>query len=321
MAAGLNWYKADLRELSFVLFEQFGSASSLGKAPFEAWGEDEASAVLDETYRFAREVLGPLNAAGDREGCRVEDGQVKTPKGFKDAWKQLYEARLQDARRGHRPRRPGRAADAAGAGGGAALRREHRRSTCTRAWPTARPRSSPSSARPEQSKRYVGADAQRHVGRDDVPHRAARRHRRRLGEVHRASGNGDGKYGIKGTKIFISGGDHDLADNIIHLVLARVEARPPGTKGLSLFIVPKLRSTRTARVGREQRRHRRLHRAQDGHQRLGDLRAQLRRERRLRRRAGRHRREPRHGADVQDDERRAHRRRHPGPGARRRPRT
>jgi hypothetical protein len=59
MAAGLNWYKADLRELSFVLLEQFRLGELLGKAPYEAWGEDEARAVLDAAYRFAREVLGP----------------------------------------------------------------------------------------------------------------------------------------------------------------------------------------------------------------------------------------------------------------------
>ena len=92
MAAGLNWYKADLRELSFVLLEQFRLGELLGKAPYEAWGEEEAKAILDATYRFAREVLGPLNATGDREGCRIEDGQVRTPKGFKDAWRQLYES-------------------------------------------------------------------------------------------------------------------------------------------------------------------------------------------------------------------------------------
>src|SRR5262249_58515796 len=59
----------------------------------------------------------------------------------------------------------------------------------------------------------------------------------------------DGLYDIRGSKIFISGGDHDLADNIIHLVLARVEAAPPGTKGLSLFIVPKLRVDADGKVG------------------------------------------------------------------------
>src|SRR5262249_25713408 len=91
MAAGLNWYKADLRELSFVLLEQFRLGELLGKAPFDAWGEDEARAVLEAAYRFGREVLGPLNAAGDREGCRIEAGQGQTPKGCQGAWKQLDE--------------------------------------------------------------------------------------------------------------------------------------------------------------------------------------------------------------------------------------
>src|SRR5690606_12628355 len=64
----------------------------LGKAPVEPWGHDEASVVIDEAYKFACEVLRPLNAAGGREGGRIEYGAVKTPKGFKEAWKQIYEA-------------------------------------------------------------------------------------------------------------------------------------------------------------------------------------------------------------------------------------
>src|SRR5229473_243329 len=91
MGNGINWYQADLRELKFVLLEQFRYGEIAGRAPFEAWGVEEATAVLEETYRFAREVLGPLNATGDREGCRLEGGQVITPKGFKDAWRKLYE--------------------------------------------------------------------------------------------------------------------------------------------------------------------------------------------------------------------------------------
>src|SRR5687767_10442208 len=92
MTAGINRYKADLREMEFVLLEQFRFEQLGGKAPFESWGPDEAKAVLRETYRLAKEVLGPLNASGDREGCRLEGGAVKTPKGFKDAWQKLYEA-------------------------------------------------------------------------------------------------------------------------------------------------------------------------------------------------------------------------------------
>ena len=91
MAAGINRYKADLREMFFVLFEQFGFEAVAGKQPFQGWGRDEARAVLEETYRFAKRVLGPLNSTGDREGCRLENGRVITPSGFRDAWRQLYE--------------------------------------------------------------------------------------------------------------------------------------------------------------------------------------------------------------------------------------
>src|SRR5690349_3069219 len=87
-----NRYKADLREMRFLVFEQFKLGEVLGSAPFESWGSDEVSMVLDESYKFACEVLGPLNAIGDREGCRIEGGEVKTPRGFKEAWDKLYEA-------------------------------------------------------------------------------------------------------------------------------------------------------------------------------------------------------------------------------------
>ena len=119
----------------------------------------------------------------------------------------------------------------------------------------------------------------------------------------RAEAAADGTHRITGTKVFITGGEHDLTDQIVHLVLARLPDAPPGTAGISLFVVPKLRPRR-----RPKRRHVRIDRAQDGHPRLGDLRAPLRgRRRRARRRAQR-----RHGADVHDDEPRPPGRRHPG---------
>ena len=98
----------------------------------------------------------------------------------------------------------------------------------------------------------------------------------------RATPNGDGSWSIKGTKIFISFGDHDLADNIVHLVLARTPDAPAGTRGISLFLVPKVR-----RDGSVERRPRGIDRAQDGAARLADLRAEFRRPRRLPRRADR----------------------------------
>ncbi|MGZ6132220.1 MAG: acyl-CoA dehydrogenase [Myxococcaceae bacterium] len=247
MAAGLNWYKADLRELSFVLLEQFRLGELLGKAPYEAWGEDEAKAVLDAAYRFAREVLGPLNASGDREGCRIEGGQVRTPKGFGDAWKQLYENGFKAL---------GVSTDHGGQGAPQALvvLVEELLSGANPAF-NMYPGLAFGAAEtivecgtPEQTKRYAekmldgtwGGTmclTEPHAGSDVG---SAKTSARRLG---------NGKYAIKGTKVFISGGDHDLAENIVHLVLARVDGAPPGTKGLSLFIVPKKRIDASGKVG------------------------------------------------------------------------
>ena len=72
----INRYKADLREIFFLLFEQFKVKDLLGKAPFEAWGEEEVRQSVTECYRWVREVSGPLNAIGDAQGCTLKDGKV-----------------------------------------------------------------------------------------------------------------------------------------------------------------------------------------------------------------------------------------------------
>ena len=91
----------------------------------------------------------------------------------------------------------------------------------------------------------------------------------------RAAPQADGSYKITGTKIFISAGEHDLAENIIHLVLARIEGAPAGTKGISLFIVPKFLPGQGRRARRAQRRRLRLDRREDGHPRQFHLRHEL----------------------------------------------
>src|ERR1700689_2780407 len=78
--------------MNFLLFEQLHLEALLNKAPYEAWGEDEVRSSIAECYKWVQNVSGPLNAIGDAEGCRVENGRVKTRTGFKEAWKQLYEA-------------------------------------------------------------------------------------------------------------------------------------------------------------------------------------------------------------------------------------
>src|ERR1700755_1848536 len=87
-----NYYKSNLRDLTFLLFEQFKLGDLLGKAPYANWGKDEVLAVLEESYGWVQKHLGPHNRSGDEEGCRLVDGQVRVPAGFKDAWKALYEA-------------------------------------------------------------------------------------------------------------------------------------------------------------------------------------------------------------------------------------
>ena len=100
MSQPINRYKADLREVNFVLFEQCKLGEYLGKGPFAEWGEEEVRMTLNEAYRFATEVTGPLNAVGDA-GCKLVDGQVVTPEGFKDAWGKLYEIEKRTKKEGY----------------------------------------------------------------------------------------------------------------------------------------------------------------------------------------------------------------------------
>lgn len=239
MTQPVNRFKADLREFRFVLFEQLRFDQILGKTPYAGWGRDEVEMVLTEIDRFAREIVGPLNAVGDRVGCRVEDGQVKVPPGFKQAWDKLYEAGWktlsapsewggQDA-----PYTMHALVEEFLCGANASFSMypglAHGAAEVIHAFGTR-----------EQKERYLAhmfngkwggtmCLTEPHAGSDVG---AATTSARRLP---------DGTYAIRGTKIFISGGDHDMAENVIHLVLARIEGAVPGTKGLSLFIVPKRR--------------------------------------------------------------------------------
>ena len=241
----INRYKADLREMFFLLFEQFEVQSLLGQAPYEAWGEDEARTTLTECYRWVREVLGPLNVTGDIEGCRIEDGRVLTPKGFKEAWKKLYEAGWKSI---------GVSPEHGGGGAPQSLRvlMEELQSGANTAF-----NMYPGLA-------FGAAEVIESFGTHDQKERFMTRMLdgrwggtmcltepqagSDVGAASTSAKKVDGEgYSIKGTKIFISGGDHDLSfeDNVIHLVLARVEGAPAGTKGLTLFIVPRVREDGT----------------------------------------------------------------------------
>ena len=235
----INRYKADLREFSFVLFEQFGIKNILGQGPFEAWGEEEVRSSIAECYRFVREVTGPINVIGDTEGCRIENGSVKTPRGFQDAWKKLYEAGWKSVAA---PTEHG----GAGAPSSVVTCVEEMlcgSNTAFNMYPGLTYGAAEVIAQfgtPDQQalfceRMFTGKWAgtmcltEPHAGTDVGSSKTT------------AKRNADGSYSIRGTKIFISAGDHDLAEDIIHLVLARVDGAPAGTKGLTLFIVPKMR--------------------------------------------------------------------------------
>jgi alkylation response protein AidB-like acyl-CoA dehydrogenase len=226
--------------MSFLLFEQFRLGELLGKAPFEAWGEQEVKTSLAECYRWAREVVGPLNAPADAEGCRVENGAVRTPKGFKEAWKSLYEAGWKSI-----------AVDPEWGGAGAPHSLQVLIEELISGANTAFGMYPGLAFGAAEVIESFGTDEQKKLY---CPRMFGGRWGGTMCLTEPQAGsdvgsakttatmNADGTYSIRGTKIFISGGDHDCVDNIVHLVLARVDSAPAGTKGLTLFIVPKVRA-------------------------------------------------------------------------------
>ena len=235
----INRYKADLRDFFFLMFEQFQLQDVLGNEPFEEWDEDTIREVMAQVYRFAQDVTGPLNRHGDTVGCRLEDGQVYVPEGFDEAWRKIYEAGW---------RTLGSPAEFGGMESPATVavlsdELISGSNTAFNMYPGLALGAAELIAEfgtAEEKKLYVermmngtwGGTmclTEPHAGSDVGA------------STTTASPNGDGKYKIRGTKIFISGGDHDMAQNIIHLVLARIDGAVAGTKGLSLFIVPKKR--------------------------------------------------------------------------------
>jgi alkylation response protein AidB-like acyl-CoA dehydrogenase len=239
MAHAQNRFRADLREIQFVMFEQFRIGELLGKPPYQEWGEEEIRMALSECYRFACEVIGPLNGVGDEVGCRLENGQVITPPGFQEAWKKLYEQGWKSL--AVDPKHGGQGAPYAMAvmveemlsGANAAF-------TMYSALTLGAAELVQEFGTEDQHRRYLTPMLNGRFGGTMC-----------LTESHAGSDVGaartravvrpDGSYDISGTKIFISAGDHDLTENIVHLVLARIDGAPAGTKGLSLFVVPKRR--------------------------------------------------------------------------------
>jgi len=234
-------YKAPLDDMRFVLNDVLG-VSSLAQIPAFAGVDDATTAqFLTEVAKLAEDVLFPLNASGDREGCQHhrDTRSVTTPKGFKEAYRQFCEAGL-----------PGFACDPAygGLGMPAVLNTALSEMFCSANMAFGMYPGLSHGAynalheygTPEQKEKYlpklVSGEwtgtmclTEPQCGTD-------------LGLIKtKAVPQDGGSYKITGTKIFISAGEHDLAENIIHLVLAKIDApdTPLGIRGISLFVVPK----------------------------------------------------------------------------------
>ena len=230
-------YKAPLREYNFLLYELLGIQQYSNLPGFSEASEDLVRAILEEAAKLTEEVLQPLNQVGDREGCKLENGVVTTPTGFKQAYATLVEggwpALVADPEYGGQglPNSLGvifnEMVSSANMAFGMYPGLSHGAYSALHQHGT-----------DEQKQKYlpklVSGEwtgtmnlTEPHCGTD-------------LGLLRtKAVPQGDGTYKISGQKIFISAGEHDLAENILHLVLARIEGAPAGVKGISLFLVPK----------------------------------------------------------------------------------
>ncbi|MGO2226391.1 MAG: acyl-CoA dehydrogenase family protein, partial [Psychrobacter celer] len=232
-------YKAPLRDIQFVMHELLDSESHYKTLPaFQEADRELMDSLFEMAASFAENELSPLNQSGDAEGCQFDNGTVTTPTGFKEAYKQYCELGF-----------PALSAEEEFGGQNMpfSLSTVINEMIGTANWSFSMyPGLSHGAI---QTIEHHGTDEQKqtylekmvtgewsgtmclteaHAGSD-------------LGIIRtKAEPNDDGTYSITGQKIFISAGEHDLTDNIIHIVLARLPGAPAGTKGISLFIVPKV---------------------------------------------------------------------------------
>ncbi len=241
-------YKAPLRDMRFLMNEVFDYPKHYSK--LSNGGEatpDMVEAILGEAARLCEEVLAPLNLPGDLEGCHFENGEVTTPKGFKDAYDQYVAGGWQGL---------SHPAEYGGQGMPMSMGLFKSEMMGTANWSfTMYPGLSLGAmntimqhATVEQKAVYMPPLTEgRWTGTMCLTEPQCGTD---LGQVKtKAETNADGSYRITGTKIFISAGDHDLAENIIHIVLARLPDAPAGTRGISLFIVPKFKVNADGSVG------------------------------------------------------------------------
>jgi alkylation response protein AidB-like acyl-CoA dehydrogenase len=230
-------YRAPVSDIAFALNHAAGFSDALAEGVYGDLGADEVAAILEEAGRFASDEIAPLNAVGDKFGTPFKDGAVTMPPG----WKETYRAWSQAGWNGL-------AAPAQWGGQGL----PHAvNAACIEMWNSA---AMAFGLGPFLT--MAGVDALAQHGSDALKRAYLPKlvsgewmGTMQLTEPQagsdvgalrtRAERAGDGTYRITGQKIFITYGEHDLTDNIIHFVLARLPDAPPGTRGISLFLVPK----------------------------------------------------------------------------------
>ena len=241
-------YNPPLQDIRFALRDVLDFDAHYATLPgAEEATPDTVDAILEEGAKFAREVLSPLNAVGDSEGCTWKDGTVTTPTGFREAYQQYVEGGWPSMVQ----------SEAMGGQGlpeslGTVL--SEMNGTANWSWAMypglshGAMNTLAAHGTVEQQQAYLSklvsgewtgtmCLTESHCGTD-------------LGLLKtRAEPNDDGSYSITGQKIFISAGEHDMADNIVHIVLARLPDAPAGTRGISLFIVPKFSLSSEGEIG------------------------------------------------------------------------
>ncbi|MEP1384639.1 MAG: acyl-CoA dehydrogenase C-terminal domain-containing protein [Paraglaciecola sp.] len=230
-------YKAPQKEALFVMNELLGYEKHYADLGFEDASPDMVEAIFSEAAKFAENELAPINAIGDQEGCKWDDGVVTTPTGFKEAYQKYVEGgwtgmtHPEEFGGQNLPYSLGSIiAEWFSAANHSWAMYPGLSQGCMetlKEWGT-----------PEQQKMFLNnlvagtwtgtmCLTEPHCGSD-------------LGMLKcKAVPNDDGSYSLTGTKIFISAGEHDMSENIVHIVIARLPDAPSGTKGISLFVVPK----------------------------------------------------------------------------------
>ncbi|WP_029418251.1 acyl-CoA dehydrogenase C-terminal domain-containing protein [Brevundimonas bacteroides] len=231
-------YKAPVRDLTFILNEVLEIDRYSNSPGFQDVSSDLVQQILEEGAKFSEEVIAPLNKVGDQEGCKWDNGKVTGPTGWKEAYQSMVEAGW-----------PALSSDPEFGGQGMPA-------VVGMAFGQFTAAASPAfsmypglthgcyealhaSGSPEQKAKYLPKLATGEWG--GTMNLTEPQCGTDLGLIRtKAVPNGDGSYSITGQKIWISSGEHDFTDNIIHLVLARIEGAPAGIKGISLFVVPKI---------------------------------------------------------------------------------